>query len=158
MCTAVQAHDHLRVGQTIERERARHRNDVPAIDQAAAIGAGGGVEMNLGGVLPQAGGQHVFGFFHRDTIDVVNLFTDLIVTPAVWFSCEGEVVVGEIETLGDAQFARNQGTRQVRHDWFWRGRVWIAFAHHHPADVFQHRLIMLVQTGGAHVDDAGFTA
>ena len=39
-----------------------------------------------------------------------------------------------------------------------RRRRFVAFAHHHPADIFEHRRAVLLVAGGAHIDDAGLAA
>ena len=103
MGARVQRHDHLRIGQPVERQRARKADDMAAIDQAAAILAVGGVKMHFGGVLPQTGGEHMLGLFNRDAIDMVDLFADCVVAPTVRFTRQGEIVVGEIEAFGDDQ-------------------------------------------------------
>ena len=47
--------------------------------------------------------------------------------------------------------------RQPRHVVAGRRRRFVAFAHHHPAHIFEHRRVVPV-SGGAHIDDAGLAA
>jgi hypothetical protein len=63
---------HCALAKPVEAERAGHRHDVAAIDQALAILARGGVEMRLGRVLPQPRGHHVLGFLDGHAVHVVD--------------------------------------------------------------------------------------
>ena len=123
MRPAVEPGDHLRVRQTIETERPRQRNHVPAIDQPLAILAVGGVEMHLGGVLPQARGEHVLGLLDGHPVDVVDLLSDRVIAPAVRLSGEGEIIVCEVEPLGDHQILGRQNLFQLGQHRLGRGRV-----------------------------------
>ncbi len=98
----------------------------------------------------------MFGLFDGHAIDMVDLFTDLIVAPAVRLAREGEIVVGEIQPLRHHQLIRGQCLWQIGDHGFGRGGIQIAFAHHHPAHIFQHGFIPLVHPGGAHIDHTGF--
>jgi hypothetical protein len=106
MAAAVERDDHLRIRQPVERQRARQADDMPAIDQPPAILARGGVEMHLGGVLPEPGGQHVLGLLDGHAVDMVDHLAHRVVAPAVRLSGQGEIVAGEIQPRGDGQIGR----------------------------------------------------
>ena len=112
--------------------------------------------MHLGGVLPQAGGLHMLGLFDGDAVDVVDDLAHLIIPEPVRLTGQRKVVVGEIQTLGDHQIRRGHGFGQIGDGGFGRGRVQIAFADHDPAHIAQDLFAALVQTTGAHVNNARF--
>ena len=158
MGAAVEARDDLGIGETVEAQSARHRDHMPTIDQPLAILAQCGVEMHLGGVLPQPRGQHMLGLLNGDAIDMVNLLANLVIPPAVRLACEGEIIVGEIQAFGDHQIIRVNHRGQIGGYGFRRGRMRIAFAHHDPADIVQHHFAVLIAAHGADPDNAGFAA
>src|SRR5450830_632035 len=84
-----------RVAEPVEGERARQRNGMAAIDQAAAEAAlalGELVEMDARGILVKPGGDLVLGFFHGDAVEVVDPFAGLVVTEAVRTAGQHRVV------------------------------------------------------------------
>ena len=111
--------------------------------------------MHLGGVLPQAGGDHMLGLLDRHAIHMVDRLADLVIAPAMRRTGQGEIVVAEIQPLGHHQLIRAQRRGQVRHHRFGRRRADVILAHHHPAHIIQHYLIPLVQPARAHIDHAG---
>ena len=54
MGSAIDGCKHLQIAQPIKRQSPGHGDDMPTVNQARAIRANGGIEMNLGRVLPQA--------------------------------------------------------------------------------------------------------
>ena len=82
MAAPIDAGDTESIGQAVEAQGPRQRNDMAAIDQAAAKPSallGKLVEMHPRGILEQAGGELVFGLLHRHAVEMVDLFTDRIV-------------------------------------------------------------------------------
>ena len=88
------------VGEAVERQRARQGDDMAAIDKAAAEAVGGLfilVEMNLGGVLVKAGGEHVLGLLDGHAIDMVDALAGGIVVPQVARTRRPGVVAAGVE-------------------------------------------------------------
>ena len=154
MCPRVQRHDHLRIGQPVEGQRPRKADDMPAVDQPLAILAEGGVEMHLGGVLPQARGLHMFGLFNGDAIDMVDPLTDVVIGKAVPLSCQREIVIGKGQARRNGQRLGCHHGGQFRHMRHGRGRIGAALAHHHPAHIVHHRLVALIDPPRPHPDHA----
>ena len=144
MGARIQSNDHLRIGQTVEGQGARHGYDVPAINQTLPVGAEGCIEMHLGRVLPKACGDHMFGLFDGDPIHMVDLFAHLIITPAVRFARKCEIVVGEIQPLRNDQISDIEHGFQVRNNGFRCRCLKIIFAHHHPTHIVHHNIITLI--------------
>ncbi len=153
MRAAVEADNHLRVCQPVKAECAGHRDDMPTIDEPLPVRAEGRIKMHLGGVLPEPCGEHMLGFLNRHTIDMVDLFANGIVAPAVRLARKGKVIARKVQALGDHQIFRRDHTRQLGHMGRRRRRFQIALAHHHPAHIAEHRLIHLVKPRGAHPDN-----
>ena len=156
MGAAVQRHDHLRIGQTVEGQRAGHADHMAAIDQPLAILAEGGVKMHLGGILPQPGGNHVLGLLDGDAIDMVDLLAHRIIAPTMRLACKAKVIAAEIQPFGDHKILRAQRLFQRRHHRIWCGNVKAVFPHHHPAHIVHHGFVALVQATGADIDHPGF--
>ena len=114
--TCVDRHHKFRALKPVERQRAGQRYDVAAIDQALAFGSCGHVEMHFGGVLPQARRHHVFGFFKRHAVNVVDNFTDFIIAKPVRCAGFAEAVIAKIEALGHSQFSRRHVIGQIGHN------------------------------------------
>ena len=145
------------VGEAVEAQRARERDDVAAIDQPAAepaLALAELVEMHLGGVLVEAGREHVLGFLDRHAVDMVDLLADRIIAEAMRRAGEREIV-GAFEH-GQAAPSVSGATRAAVCGMMacGRGRVGIALAHHHPAHIVDDRLAVLVGARRAHIDDA----
>src|ERR1700719_719084 len=83
------------IAKTVEGERARQRNGVTAIDQAAAEPAfafGKLIEMNTCGVLVKPRGGGMLGFFDGNAVHVIDLFAGFIMIKTVWAAGENRVV------------------------------------------------------------------
>jgi hypothetical protein len=79
------------VVQPVERQRTRHRNHDTTIDDAFAETAFRLrvlVEMHFGRILVQTGRHLVLGFFDRHAVDMVDLFADFIIAPAIGTACQ----------------------------------------------------------------------
>ena len=151
MRAAVQRHDHLRIGQPVERQGPRQRHHMPAIDQPFAIGTVRGVKMHLGGVLPQAGGQHMLGLLDRDPVNMVDHLAYSIITQTVRLSGQCKIIAAKIQPCGNDQVSGGNKRREVRHNRPWRGSR-PALTHHHPAHIAQHICAMLVAARRADPD------
>ena len=96
--------------------------------------------MDARGVLIEPRRDHVLGFFHRDAVDVVDLFAGLVVAEAMRAAGEHGVVIGVVE-IGQAApscaeldaFGRS-GTISSG-----AGAFLVALAHHDPAHIVEHR-------------------
>ena len=124
-----------------------------AIDEPLAIGAERRVKMYLGGVLPKPRGEHMLGFLDRHTVNMVDLLTNGVVAPAVRLACKGKVIARKVQALGDHQIFGRDHTRKLRHMCLGSRCIQIAFAHHDPAHIAEHRLFHLVETCGPHPDN-----
>ena len=111
--------------------------------------------MHLGGVLPQPRGQHMFGLFDGDAIDMVDHLAHRIIAHPVRLARKGKVIAAEIQPFRDQQRRRIDDLGQIGHHRIWRGRREIALFHHHPAHIVQHRLPVLIDPLRAHIDHAG---
>ncbi len=115
--------------------------------------------MDARGVLVKPRRDLMLGFFDRIAVDVIDLLADLVVAEAIGAAGKREIVSRDIERrAGFAQDIRLDRGRQARHVIAGRGRRFVAFAHHHPAHIFEHRRAVLLVAGGAHIDDAGLAA
>ncbi len=155
---AVQAEHVEGVGESVEAQAPRDRDDVAAIDEAAAepgLALDVLIEMHARGVLEQTGGELMLGFLDGLAVDMIDLLADCVILPAALRARERIVVNFEIE-LGQcrAELLRIDGRRKLRHHRFGRRRILVALVHHHPARIAQHRLAMLIASGGAHIDRA----
>ena len=75
MAAAVDRRDMEGVGEAVEAQRARQRDDMAAVDQPpaeAALRLAELVEMHLGGVLIEAGRDLVLGLLDGDAVDMVD--------------------------------------------------------------------------------------
>ena len=141
---AIDRRDMEGVGEAIEGQRAGQRDHVPAIDQPPAEAAAGLrelVEMHLGGVLVEPGGQ--------------LCSASSTVMPSTWsMRLADGVVVPAVRPAGERRShrrrRRSRGRRRPAHPAPpTRGsvgtcssrdqRARIALAHHHPADIVEHR-------------------
>ena len=158
VAAAVDRGDLERVGQPVERQRARQADDVAAVDDPppeAAVLFRMLVEVHLGGVLVEPGRRHVLGFLDGHPVHMVDLLADLVVLPQMGAAGERGVVILDMEGIGDRQLAHRHRLGQIGNDGLGRRRVRILLAHHHPADVVEYRLATLIDADRAHVDDAG---
>ena len=112
--------------------------------------------MHFGGVLPKPRCHHMFSFFDGHTVHVVNSLADLIIPPAMRLACEGEIVVGEIQSFWDHKVLSVDHFGQIWHHRSRCRRIQIPFAHHYPAHIFHHHVVVLVHAPSAHIDNAGF--
>jgi hypothetical protein len=98
----------------------------------------------------------MLGFLHRDAVDMIDFFTDLVVTEPVRASGQDVVVGRAIDfRAGAAEARRLYALWKFGHLFAWRRPRLIAFAHHHPSDVVEHRITGIVETARTHVDNAG---
>ncbi len=125
------------------------------IDQPLAILAVRGIEMDLGGVLPQARGQHMLGLFDGDAIDMVDHLAHRIIAPAVRLARQLEIVAGEIQPRWHHQIRRRDRPRKLGDHRLGRGPA-APLAHHDPAHIAQNSLAPLVAPRGADPDNARF--
>src|SRR5579863_2239027 len=75
--SGVDTRDMEGVGEAVEAQRARQRDDMAAIDQTtaeAALAFSKLIEMDLGGVLEEARRNLMLGFLDRHAVDVVDPF------------------------------------------------------------------------------------
>ena len=97
------------VGEAVEGQRARQRDDVAAVDQPpaeAALALAELVEMHLGRVLVEARRDLVLGFLDGDAVDMVDALARRIVAPAMRRAGEGEIVGGDVDLrAGGAELA-----------------------------------------------------
>ena len=115
MRSAVQCDDQLRVGQPVERQRPGQTDDMAAIDQPFAIGPRRPVKMHFCSVLPQPGGQHMFGLFDRHTVHMVDHLAHCIIRAAVRLARLGKIIAAEIQPGRDDQIGRGNAGGQCRH-------------------------------------------
>jgi len=85
---------------------------------------------------------------------MVDPLADGIIGPAVRLAGGGEIVAAEIQALGDHEVRRRHRRGEFRHHRLRRRRGGVALAHHHPADIVDHRRPVLVGAGRAHPDHA----
>ena len=148
------------IAQTIKAQRPRHGNHMPAIHQPtakAAFSLSILIEMHLGCILIQPRRHHVIRLLNRHTIDVINLLADFIITPHVSAAGQFWIETRKIQPLRHMQLLNRHNFWQIRHINFRGRRIHIAFAHHHPAHIFQHNFITLINTRGTHINHTGFT-
>src|SRR5690606_11531090 len=84
MTPAINGRHQNRIAKPVEGKRARKRNDMAAIDEAAAEAALAFailIEMYLRRVLVKARRHHMFGFLDGDAIHMVDLFAHFIIIP-----------------------------------------------------------------------------
>ncbi len=157
MRTSVDSNDHLRIGQPVERQRPRHGNHMPSIDQPLAIRPIGRIEMHLGGVLPQTRGNHMLRLLDSDAIHMVDLLANLVVTPPMRLPSQIKIVIAEVQSFWDHQIINRQPSFQFRYHRLRRWCVNFPLTDHHPTHVFQHRFATLISTSGAHPHNACLT-
>src|SRR5271166_5213058 len=100
MPAAVDRRDVEGVGEAVETQRARERNDVPAVDEPPAeppLSLAELVEMNFGGVLVEPGRHLVLGFLDGDAVDMVDSFALSVVLEPIGRTAEGLVERGAID-------------------------------------------------------------
>ena len=97
-----------------------------AIDQAtaeAALAFGELVEVNLGGVLVQPGGELMLGLFDRHAVDMVDLLARQKIAPAIRRAGQGEVIFARVDhRAGVAELVGRERARQLRRDFGRRRR------------------------------------
>ncbi len=97
MAAAVDGGDVEGIGEAVERQRARERNHVAAIDQPVAEPALLGaeqIEMDARRVLIEPGRDHMLGFFDGDAVDMIDALADLIIAVAILAAGQRHVVAG----------------------------------------------------------------
>ncbi len=97
---AVDGGDVEGVGEAVERQRAGERDDDAAVDEPPlelALRLLMQVEVHLGRVLVEPGGDLVLGLLQRHGVGVVDLLADGVVAPAMRRAGEREVVARHVE-------------------------------------------------------------
>ena len=117
------------------------------------------IEVDARRVLVEPGRDLVLGLLDRHAVDMIDALADFVVAEAIGAAGEREIVGGDVERrAGFAKHLRIEHGRQARHVITRRRRRFVAFAHHHPADVFEDGGAVLIEAGRSHVDDAGLAA
>src|SRR5262249_56330086 len=91
------------VGEPVEAQAPRDRDDVAAVDESAskpAFALNVLVEVDARGVLEQARSELVLRFLYCLAVDVVDLVADRIIAPALGRAGERVVVALYIERRG----------------------------------------------------------
>ncbi len=97
--------------------------------------------MDARRVLVESGRDLMFGLLDGYTVDVVDLLSDLVIAELVGTAGERQIVGGDADRrAGLAQDFRLERGRQARHVIAGRSGALVAFAHHDPAHIFEHRL------------------
>src|SRR5262249_27098446 len=157
---AVQPENVKGVGEPVEAQAPRDRDDVAAVDESAskpAFALDVLVEVDARGVLEQARSELVLRFLYCLAVDVVDLVADRIIAPALGRAGERVVVALDIER-------RERGTkcwwvdtcRLLGDDQGWGRRIHVSLIHHHPARIREHGLPALVFSRRTHIDSAAF--
>src|SRR3982074_2515165 len=120
------------IGEAVERQRARERDHVPAIDQPpleAPLRLDELVEVNARSILIQSRGELMLSLLDRPAIDMVDLFADLIVAPTTRAAGKAIIISVSLErrTRLAEQFRIECG-RQARHVITRRGGAFVAFS------------------------------
>ena len=114
---AVDRRDVEGVGEAVEAQRARQRDDVAAVDQPPAepaLALAELVEMHLGGVLVEAGRDLVLGLLDGDAVDMVDALARRVVAPAMGRAGEREIVGGGVDLrAGGAELGRRDRRGQI---------------------------------------------
>ena len=112
--------------------------------------------MNARGVLVKPRRGHVLRFLDRDAVDVIDFLARFVVAETVWAAGEHAVVGRSIDRrAGGAKRGGLYVLRQLGHFFSLRCCRLVAFAHHHPARIVEHRVAGLIEAARAHIDDAG---
>src|ERR1700722_14974774 len=99
MAAAIDGGDMEGVGEPVERDRTRQRNDMAAIDQAAAEAAFALDELVEGdarGVLIKPRRDHVLGFLDGIAVDMIDLLADGIIPEFGGAAGEREVIIDNV--------------------------------------------------------------
>src|SRR5689334_23578981 len=99
MAAAIDRGDLKCVGEPVERQRPRQRNDVPAIDQPPpepSFALDELIEMNARGVLIEPGRNLMLGFLDRDAVDMIDSLADVVVAETVRAAGERKVIGGNV--------------------------------------------------------------
>ena len=97
MAAGIDRRDLKRVGESVERQRARQADHMATIDEPASEAAFAFtelVEMNARRVLVQPRRHHVLGFFDRHAVDMVDLLADRVVVPRMRAAGKRKIVGG----------------------------------------------------------------
>ena len=76
---------------------------MPSVNQPHPIWSYCTIKMYFGCILPQPRGQHVFGFFNRHAINMIDLFANRIVRPNMALASLGKIIVFKIQSLRQDQ-------------------------------------------------------
>src|SRR5215472_18841758 len=118
MPPAVDRGDMERVGEAVERERPRERNDVAAVDEApteAALALGELIEMNPCRVLIKPRRDLMLRLLDRHAVAVVDFLADRIVVPAVRPARERQIIGGGVDPRASgAERVRREGGGKLR--------------------------------------------
>src|SRR5215207_8269804 len=100
-------------------------------------------------------GRHMLRLFDGDAIDMVDFFVDSIIIKPI-----GAARCGKVPTLAvdaRARITKISGRYQLGEGWNNRRAASLSFtlSHHDPANIVEHRRIMLVEGPAAHVNGAG---
>ena len=115
---------------TLESVTADFEVSIPVfvVGTSQSVFAAGDIEMNLRGVLPKSRGHHVFSLFNCHPVHVIDLFADLVVSPAMGLADRREVVGGEVQTLRNRQSVRRDERREIGRYGIGCGRVGVSSA------------------------------
>ena len=86
VAAAIDRRDMKGIGKPVERQRARERDDVPAVDQPAAEAALGLrelIEMDARGILIKPRRDLMLGLLHRHAVDVIDLLPHGVIAETV---------------------------------------------------------------------------
>ena len=111
----------------------------------AAFAFGEVIEVNARRVLIKPRRDHVLGVFDGNADNVVDFFTLGVVAVAMRTAGQFgvvEVVLDDRATV--AEGADIDAGRQFGHDFVRCRRILVAFAHHDPAHIFEHRRAILI--------------
>src|SRR6185437_3022453 len=130
------------IAETVERQRARQRNCVSAINKPAAEAAfafGKQVKMNTRGVLIKTRCNLMFGFLDGDTIDMVDSVTGPVGAESVMAARQFGVIGGVIDRRTcRTELRRLNALWQVGDLFIGCRRGLVAFADHDPAGIVEH--------------------
>ena len=158
MARAVQPENVEGVGQAIEAQAARDRDDVAAVDEPPpepALAFDMLIEMHPRRVLEQAGGELVLGLLYGLPVDMVDLVAGRVIAPPFGRAGQHIVVAAHVERRqGRAEGRGIDAGGKLRHHGVRRRRVNVALIDHHPARKREHGVSPLVPPRRAHIDGA----
>src|SRR5271166_1060110 len=158
MTARIDAGDMEGIFESIETQRAGERDDVAAINKAAAkatLSLLVLVKVNPCVILVEPPRKLMLGLFDGHTIEVIDLLANLIIPPSPRAAGKRVAVCVSVERQErGSERLRIHHLVQLAHTLLWSGRIRIAISHHDPAHKFEHRRPILVPACGADIDDA----